>query len=132
MVGISGTAKEGCQSIVLARGYKDDKDNGDTFTYTGSGGRDLSGSKRTAEQSSDPKQDRSNSAIARNCKGSFNDKTGGDAGDNWREGKLIHVVRNWKGKKHSEYAPEEGNRYDGNNCRLHWPLLDGMYGGVVI
>ena len=29
------------------------KDNGDEFFYTGSGGRDLSGNKRTAEQSCD-------------------------------------------------------------------------------
>lgn len=25
----------------------------------------------------------------------------------------MRVVRNCKGRKHSEYAPEEGNRYDG-------------------
>ena len=29
------------------------QDDGETFTYTGSGGRDLSGNKRTAEQSCD-------------------------------------------------------------------------------
>ena len=29
------------------------QDNGDEFFYTGSGGRDLSGNKRTAEQSCD-------------------------------------------------------------------------------
>ena len=69
----------GCQSIVLAGGYEDD--NGDVFTYTGSGGRNLSGNKRTAEQSSNQKLDRSNGAIARNCKAPFNEKTGGDAGD---------------------------------------------------
>jgi len=129
--GIAGTAKEGCQSIVLAGGYEDDEDNGDSFTYTGSGGRDLSGNKRTAEQSSDQKLDRSNGAIARNCKASFNDKTGGDAGDKWREGKPIRVVRNWKGKKHSEYAPEEGNRYDGiYKVVRYWPSK-GKSGFVV-
>ena len=47
VAGISGMAKEECQSIVLAGGYEDDEDNGDTFTYTGSGGRDLSGNKRS-------------------------------------------------------------------------------------
>ena len=31
----------------------DFQDNGDSFLYTGSGGRDLSGNKRTAEQSCD-------------------------------------------------------------------------------
>ena len=53
VAGISGKAKEGSQSIVLAGGYEDDEDNGDTFFYTGAGGRDLSGNKRTAEQSFD-------------------------------------------------------------------------------
>ena len=44
--GIAGTEKEGCQSIVISGGYEDDVDNGEEFTYTGSGGRDLSGNKR--------------------------------------------------------------------------------------
>lgn len=39
--------------VVYLGGYEDDVDNGDEFTYTGSGGRDLSGNKRTAEQSCD-------------------------------------------------------------------------------
>ena len=127
--GIAGTAKDGCQSLVLAGGYEDDVDRGDEFTYTGSGGRDLSGNKRTAEQSSDQKLDKGNAAIARNCKASFNPKDGGDAGDKWREGKPIRVVRNYKGgkrdksgKKHSDYAPEEGNRYDGiYKVVKYWP-----------
>ena len=38
---------------------------------------------------------------------------GGDAGENWREGKPVRVVRAYKLKKHSVYAPEEGFRYDG-------------------
>ena len=62
-------------------------------------GRDLSGNKRCAEQSSDQKLDRGNGAIARNCKAPFNIKTGGDAKEAWREGKPIRVVRNWKGKR---------------------------------
>ena len=48
-----GQSDKGCQSIVLAGGYEDDTDNGDEFVYTGSGGRDLSGNKRTAKQSAD-------------------------------------------------------------------------------
>ena len=56
-------------------------------------------------------------AIARNCKATFNDKTG-----NWREGKPIRVVRSAKGKKHSQYAPEIGNRYDGlYKVVKYWP-----------
>jgi len=111
--GIAGTAKFGCQSLVLAGGYEDDVDDGEYFTYTGSGGRDLSGNKRTAEQSSDQKLEKSNAAIARNCKARFNPVDGADAGDDWKEGKPIRVIRNYKGAKHSQYAPEEGNRYDG-------------------
>ena len=53
IAGIAGQAEEGCQSIVLAGGYEDDTDDGVEFIYTGSGGRDLSGNKRTAEQSMD-------------------------------------------------------------------------------
>jgi hypothetical protein len=35
------------QSVVLSGGYEDDRDEGEWFLYTGSGGRDLSGNKRT-------------------------------------------------------------------------------------
>jgi hypothetical protein len=50
---VLGRAEEGCQSIVLAGGYEDDTDLGFEFFYTGCGGRDLSGNKRTAAQSFD-------------------------------------------------------------------------------
>ena len=53
VAGIHGREDEGAYSIVLSGGYEDDEDDGDQFTYTGSGGRDLSGNKRTAEQSCD-------------------------------------------------------------------------------
>ncbi len=39
-------------------------------------------------------------------------KSGGSAKD-WKAGKPVRVVRNCKGRKHNNYAPEEGNRYDG-------------------
>ena len=41
--GIHGKEKDGAYSVVLAGGYEDDEDRGEEFTYTGSGGRDLSG-----------------------------------------------------------------------------------------
>ncbi|PPQ88665.1 hypothetical protein CVT25_010241 [Psilocybe cyanescens] len=56
--GISG-GKQGAYSVALSGGYDDDVDLGYAFTYTGSGGRDLKGTKnapknlRTAPQSSD-------------------------------------------------------------------------------
>ena len=49
---LSGQANIGCQSIVLAGGYEDDTDYGFEFYYTGCGGRDLSGNKRTAKEQS--------------------------------------------------------------------------------
>ena len=55
MAGIHGRESEGSYSIVLSGGYEDDEDDGDEFTYSGSGGRDLSGNKRTAKQSYDQK-----------------------------------------------------------------------------
>jgi len=30
----------------------------------------------------------------------------------WKKGKPVRVVRNYKLRKHSEYAPELGNRYE--------------------
>jgi hypothetical protein len=53
VAGMLGQKDIGCQSIVLAGGYEDDTDDGYEFSYTGSGGRDLSGNKRTYVQSFD-------------------------------------------------------------------------------
>jgi len=122
VAGIAGTADNGCPSLVLGGGYEDDVDDGEEFTYTGSGGRDLSGNKRTAPQSSDQELTRTNAAIARNCVAKFDDKKGGDAGDKWKQGKPIRVLRGYKGRKHSKYAPEEGCRYDGiYKVVKYWP-----------
>ena len=55
VAGIHGRESEGAYSIVLSGGYEDDEDEGEKFTYSGSGGRDLSGNKRTAKQSYDQK-----------------------------------------------------------------------------
>ena len=55
----------------------------------GSGGRDLSGNKRTAPQSSNQELTRTNAAIAKNCNAKFNDKDGADAGEAWKKGKPI-------------------------------------------
>jgi len=119
--GIAGTAKLGCPSLVLSGGYEDDVDNGDEFYYTGAGGRDLSGNKRTAEQSMDQELTRTNAALALNCACPFDDKNGGEAKD-WKKGKPIRVVRGYKGAKHSKYAPAEGNRYDGiYKVVKYWP-----------
>ncbi len=40
----------------------------------------------------------------------------------WINNKPARVVRNYKGRKNSEYAPEEGNRYDGiYKVTKYWP-----------
>ncbi|KAB1259333.1 E3 ubiquitin-protein ligase UHRF1 [Camelus dromedarius] len=97
------------------------QDHGNSFTYTGSGGRDLSGNKRTAEQSCDQKLTNTNRALALNCSAPINDRKGAEAKD-WRAGKPVRVVRNVKGRKHSKYAPAEGNRYDGiYKVVRYWP-----------
>ncbi|XP_073950182.1 E3 ubiquitin-protein ligase UHRF1-like isoform X2 [Choristoneura fumiferana] len=112
--GIHGRDVEGAYSIVLSGGYEDDVDHGVEFTYTGSGGRDLSGNKRTAEQSCDQTLTRENKALARNCAVKKITEEGGDAGEAWRDGRPVRVVRSYKMLKHfPKYAPKEGIRYDG-------------------
>ncbi|XP_070564382.1 E3 ubiquitin-protein ligase UHRF1-like [Ptychodera flava] len=121
VAGIHGRENEGAYSIVLSGGYEDDFDEGDRFTYTGSGGRDLSGNKRTAEQSCDQKLTKMNLALALNVNAPLNKEKGNEAQD-WRAGKPVRVVRNCKGRKHSKYSPEEGNRYDGiYKIVKYWP-----------
>uniref|UniRef100_A0A8D2NM80 E3 ubiquitin-protein ligase UHRF n=1 Tax=Zosterops lateralis melanops TaxID=1220523 RepID=A0A8D2NM80_ZOSLA len=121
VAGIHGRSNDGAYSLVLAGGYEDDIDHGNSFTYTGSGGRDLSGNKRTAEQSCDQKLTNMNRALALNCSAPINEKHGAEAKD-WRAGKPVRVVRSVKGGKHSKYAPLEGNRYDGiYKVVKYWP-----------
>ncbi|RUP44194.1 hypothetical protein BC936DRAFT_149809 [Jimgerdemannia flammicorona] len=113
--GIGGGEKTGCQSIVLAAGYPEDKDGGEEFTYTGSGGRDLkTGNKRTGSQTSDQAMDRFNLALAMTCAAKLDKINGADAGDDWQKSRPIRVVRGEKlGMHHPEFAPAKGQRYDG-------------------
>ena len=66
--------------------------------------------------------------FSRNCVAKFDDKKGGDAGDKWKQGKPIRVLRGYKGRKHSKYAPEEGCRlvqhlkYLINESKLGWEI----------
>ena len=79
----------------------------------GSGGRDLkTGNKRTSNQEFDQTLDKSNRGIAISCDAPFNDEEGAEAKD-WKKGKPIRVLRSYKFKKHSTYAPDIGVRYDG-------------------
>ncbi|WCJ42045.1 Zinc finger (C3HC4-type RING finger) family protein [Euphorbia peplus] len=97
VAGIAGQSGYGAQSVALSGGYVDDEDHGEWFLYTGSGGRDLSGNKRTnKEQSFDQKFEKMNEALRMSC----------------RKGYPVRVVRSHK-EKRSSYAPEGGVRYDG-------------------
>src|SRR5690242_14513245 len=50
IAGISGSGKEGADSIVLSGGYEDDEDFGTEIVYTGHGGRDQETGKQIANQ----------------------------------------------------------------------------------
>lgn len=106
--------------------------NGTPFlTVSGAGGRDLSGNKRTAEQSFDQVLDKTNLAIAVSIAAKLDMEDGADAGDEWQKGKPIRVMRTEKLKKHSKYAPVEGCRYDGiYKCVKCWPQK-GQAGFIV-
>lgn len=91
MAGISGSERNGADSIVLSGGYEDDQDLGDAIVYTGHGGRDP----RTRAQVSDQALRGGNLALARSS----------------LEGLPVRVVR---GSRHiSAHSPENGYRYDG-------------------
>jgi E3 ubiquitin-protein ligase UHRF1 len=101
VAGISGS-KRGAYSVALSGGYDDDVDLGSGFTYTGSGGRDLKGTKtapknlRTAPQSSDQSFENDfNMALKKSSETK----------------KPVRVIRGYKLK--SAFAPSEGYRYDG-------------------
>ncbi|KAK1217637.1 hypothetical protein PQX77_019710 [Marasmius sp. AFHP31] len=101
VAGISGGPK-GAHSVALSGGYEDDVDLGYAFTYTGSGGRDLKGTKanpknlRTAPQSFDQSfEDNGNRALKASSENH----------------KPVRVIRGYK--LDSPYAPFEGYRYDG-------------------
>ena len=99
VAGIAGQSNVGAQSVVLSGGYEDDRDEGEWFLYTGSGGRDLSGNKRTNKvQSFNQEFTSMNQALKLSCE----------------RGLPVRVVRSHK-EKRSAYAPttEEPVRYDG-------------------
>ncbi|RPD82575.1 hypothetical protein L226DRAFT_549286 [Lentinus tigrinus ALCF2SS1-7] len=101
VAGISA-GPQGAYSVALSGGYEDDIDLGEAFTFTGSGGRDLKGTKtnpknlRTAPQSCDQDFDNNyNKALLRSSETK----------------KPVRVIRGYK--LDSPYAPAEGYRYDG-------------------
>ncbi|KAG1851590.1 PUA-like domain-containing protein [Suillus subalutaceus] len=104
--GISGTEADGAFSIVVSGQYKDDKDDGDTILYTGSGGRKLGD--RTRELTRDQQwSDFGNEALRRTSE----------------TGKHVRVIRGYE--LDSEFAPWKGFRYDGLYiCKAAWKEKD--------
>ncbi|CAI5932451.1 unnamed protein product [Closterium sp. NIES-65] len=97
VAGIAGQSHHGAQSVALSGGYEDDEDNGEWFLYTGSGGRDLSGNKRTNKvHAFDQRFEKSNQALRLSC----------------LKGYPVRVVRSEK-ERRSSYAPQACVRYDG-------------------
>jgi putative restriction endonuclease len=89
--GISGAGEEGADSIVLSGGYEDDQDYGEQVIYTGHGGRDPNSGKQIADQ----RFIAGNKALALNK----------------AHGLPVRVIRG--SELESQYAPDEGYRYDG-------------------
>ena len=90
--GMHGREKDGVYSIAFSGGYKNDIDKGEEFTFSGSGGRNLSGNKRAVKnQSKDQTLDRNNRALAINCDAPIDSKKGATA-NNWKFGKPVRVV----------------------------------------
>jgi hypothetical protein len=63
-------------------------------------------------QSFDQELTKANLALAVTCDAEINTKKGAVARD-WKKSKPIRVVRSYKLRKFSNYAPAEGFRYDG-------------------
>ncbi|CAK1554001.1 unnamed protein product [Leptosia nina] len=103
--GFHGRSLDGAYSIVLGGLYKDGYDNGYEFTYNGSGGRYLSRDQTLTGP---------NMALARNCAVNPLNEDGADAGDAWKSGLPVRIVRSYRmPKRFPTYAPKEGYRYDG-------------------
>ncbi len=110
VAGIAGKPSQGSQSIVLSGGFAHDADHGEEFFYSGSGGCDLSGNKRTGARVCDQELTKSNLALAVSCHARVNAKDGAEANKDWKKGKPVRVVRTEKFGKHSKFAPKEGCR----------------------
>jgi putative restriction endonuclease len=89
--GISGSASEGADSIVVSGGYEDDEDSGEAIIYTGHGGNNPA----TGQQIADQTLTRQNMALAVSSD----------------RGLPVRVVRGAGGDP--THSPASGYRYDG-------------------
>jgi putative restriction endonuclease len=97
--GISGSSKEGSDSIVISGGYEDDTDHGDEIIYTGHGGRDLNTGKQNANQH----LDRGNKALAISCKNHLPVRVIRKTEYGYRYDGLYQVKEFWQAKGKSGY-----------------------------
>jgi hypothetical protein len=109
IAGISGSEREGADSIALSGGYEDDEDLGDEVVYTGHGGRDAESGKQVAHQ----RLTRGNLALAHSG----------------IEGLPVRVIRG--ANLDSQYAPRSGYRYDGLYIHIR-VVYEGEEGEGVI
>ncbi|GAB3546747.1 YDG/SRA domain-containing protein [Spirosoma fluminis] len=92
--GISGTAADGAESVVLSGVYEDDLDLGEVIWYAGHGERDT----KTGHQVADQTLDRYNLALVRS----------------YERKRPLRLIRG--AGLHNEFAPETGYRYEGLYC----------------
>ena len=111
---LCGSASEGAYSLVLSGRHSFDVDAGDSFVFTGSGGKGETGvgpMRFSTALVADQELSGSNLALALNCHGAKIDaEKGGAAGKHWQKGKPVRVCRAASAKKYSKYAPEDGFR----------------------
>ncbi len=99
IAGISGSALDGADSIVISGGYEDDRDEGDTLIYTGHGGND----RITRRQIADQELRYSNAALVKSC----------------QQRLPVRVTRG--ASVRSRFSPPFGYRYDGiYNIEEYW------------
>ena len=104
--GISGSASEGADSIVLSGGYPDDEFNDDSILYTGSGKRD----ERTGVLTEDQKLIGVNKALAKSC----------------NDGLPIRVVQALGVRR--KQLPTQGYRYEGIYYIENYSRITGVDG----
>ncbi|XP_075225856.1 uncharacterized protein LOC142326996 isoform X2 [Lycorma delicatula] len=110
---------EGAYSIALSGGYEDNYDGGESFTYTGAGGRELRGTSdkpknlRTGPQVKDQTLEGANASLANSVK----------------TRQPVRVIRGYK--SNSPFSPEFGYRYDGlYQVEKYW-TTKGLSGHLV-
>ena len=91
---VHGEADQGACSLVLA-GSAVVEDSGHEAVF--------------AVRCAGPELTGASAALAKNCAFEVGDR----AGQRWREGRAVRVVRAARGAKRSAFCPEAGYRYDG-------------------